>query len=77
MTIPWIVWGRGVEVLGPIDEPIRTMDTAATALWLLGVGIPEDWQGRPVTAPFGEPATMIDGRLADPHHTDAGSRLLR
>lgn len=61
MTIPWIVWGKGVEVPGPIDEPIRTMDTAATALWLLGVGIPEDWQGRPVTAPFGEPATMIDG----------------
>lgn len=60
MTIPWIVWGRGVEVLGPIDEPIRTMDTAATALWLLGVRIPEDWQGRPIKAPFGVRAPVVE-----------------
>jgi predicted AlkP superfamily pyrophosphatase or phosphodiesterase len=38
-------------------RPIRTMDTAATALWLLGVGRPESWVGEPVRAAFVERAT--------------------
>lgn len=50
-TIPWIAWGRGVRA-GSISAPIRTMDTAATALWLLGVPVPEEWAGRPVTTAF-------------------------
>jgi predicted AlkP superfamily pyrophosphatase or phosphodiesterase len=51
-TIPWIVWGQGVEAGATIGTGVRTMDTAATALWLLGVTAPEAWVGNPVLAPF-------------------------
>ncbi|MGH7481429.1 MAG: alkaline phosphatase family protein [Longimicrobiales bacterium] len=51
MTIPWIVYGEGVE-RGAKLEDLRTMDTAATALWLLGVQVPASWTGRPVEAAF-------------------------
>lgn len=47
MIIPWITWGQGV-VPGSAPQGVRTMDTAATALWLLGIGVPDDWVGRPV-----------------------------
>jgi arylsulfatase A-like enzyme len=55
MTIPWIVWGEGVQH-GDTLSGIHTMDTAATALWLLGVTAPDNWTGRPVTAAFESPA---------------------
>lgn len=51
VTIPWIAWGRGVRA-GEVEVPVRTFDTAATALWLLGVPVPADWQGRPVVEAF-------------------------
>jgi len=53
MTIPWIVWGHGVRPGELPARTIRTMDTAATALWLLGIEVPADWVGRPVRAAFG------------------------
>jgi arylsulfatase A-like enzyme len=31
---------------------VRTVDTAATALWLLGVRVPTDWAGRAVATAF-------------------------
>src|SRR5690606_18391941 len=52
MTIPWIAWGKGVQPAGPLAVPIRTMETAATALWLLGVAAPPEWVGAPVVAAF-------------------------
>jgi predicted AlkP superfamily pyrophosphatase or phosphodiesterase len=51
MTIPWIVWGAGVRPGSPLTG-IRTMDTAASALWMLGVDAPTTWVGKPVTAAF-------------------------
>lgn len=51
-TIPWIVWGKGVQPGAALPAGIRTMDTAATALWMLGVVTPTDWVGRPVSAAF-------------------------
>ncbi|HEX7118152.1 MAG TPA: ectonucleotide pyrophosphatase/phosphodiesterase [Longimicrobiales bacterium] len=60
MTIPWIAWGKGVRPGGPLNAPIRTMDTAATALWLLGVAAPPQWVGRPVSSAF-TPATQVAG----------------
>jgi arylsulfatase A-like enzyme len=52
VTIPWIVWGQGVKP-GQLAAPaIRTMDTASTALWLLGVQRPADWAGSAVVAAF-------------------------
>jgi phosphopentomutase len=53
VTIPWIAWGAGV-VPGPaLAAGVRTMDTAATLLWLFGIARPADWVGRPVACAFG------------------------
>jgi arylsulfatase A-like enzyme len=51
-TIPWIAWGQGVVGATTLPPGIRTMDTAATALWLLGIAIPPHMVGRPVHAAF-------------------------
>lgn len=55
MRIPWIAWGEGV-VHTTLEGEVHVYDTAATALWLLGVPIPEDWQGEPVVEAFGADA---------------------
>jgi predicted AlkP superfamily pyrophosphatase or phosphodiesterase len=52
MRIPWIAWGAGVRRGVAITEPVSTCDTAATALWLLGVAPPDSFDGRPVLAAF-------------------------
>ena len=52
VTIPWIAWGRGVEPGQLLGFSVRTMDTAATLLWLLGIPEPADWDGTPVVAAF-------------------------
>jgi predicted AlkP superfamily pyrophosphatase or phosphodiesterase len=51
MTIPWVVWGAGVQ-RGDTLSGIRTMDTAATVLWLLGVDAPANWVGRAISGAF-------------------------
>ena len=52
VLIPWIAWGQGVKP-GPLqDSTVRTMDTAATVLWLLAVDRPADWAGSPVLDAF-------------------------
>lgn len=56
-TIPWIVWGAGVRK-GDTLSGIRTMDTAATALWMLGVDAPANWTGRALTSAF-EPVLSL------------------
>ncbi len=50
VTIPWITWGKAVRAGALLTDGIRTLDTAATALWLLG--IPEVTAGRPVQSAF-------------------------
>jgi predicted AlkP superfamily pyrophosphatase or phosphodiesterase len=58
MTIPWIVSGPDV-VPGYIGTIVHTMDTAATAAHVLGLPIPEEWDGVPVSEVFdGVPDTM-------------------
>jgi arylsulfatase A-like enzyme len=37
---------------GPLSTGIRTMDTAATVLWLLGVPPPARIEGRPILEAF-------------------------
>jgi predicted AlkP superfamily pyrophosphatase or phosphodiesterase len=49
VTIPWIAWGRGVKG-GKLERPVETTDTAATILWLFGVG--NGNAGKPVTDAF-------------------------
>jgi arylsulfatase A-like enzyme len=51
-TIPWIVWGEGVRGGRSLDTHVRTTDTAATILWLLGIAAPAAWSGRAVTEAF-------------------------
>jgi predicted AlkP superfamily pyrophosphatase or phosphodiesterase len=52
VTIPWVAWGKGVKAGCTITAPVVQYDTAATALWLLGVPVPEGFWGRPVTSAF-------------------------
>ena len=40
------------ERVAPPTVDVRTIDTAATALWLLGLALPSNWTGRPGTAAF-------------------------
>lgn len=55
VTIPWIAWGRGVKAGALESTLVRTMDTASTVLWLLGVAEPADWAGAPITGAFQAP----------------------
>jgi predicted AlkP superfamily pyrophosphatase or phosphodiesterase len=52
MNIPWIAWGAGVKHGFEIKAPVVTYDTAATALWLLGVPRPANLDGFPVSSAF-------------------------
>lgn len=52
MTIPWIVWGKGVRKNFAITQAVTTYDSSATALWLLGVPLPADFDGKPVKEAF-------------------------
>ncbi len=52
VVIPWIAWGRGVRPGFEITRPVQIYDTAATALWLLGLPVPEGFWGRPVESAF-------------------------
>ncbi len=47
LHIPWVAWGAQVT-RGDFTHPVRTTDTAATALAALGVAIPAAFTGRPV-----------------------------
>jgi predicted AlkP superfamily pyrophosphatase or phosphodiesterase len=50
--IPWIVWGSEVKAGHKISRFVSTKDTAATALWLLDIPVPNDWEGSPVVEAF-------------------------
>jgi predicted AlkP superfamily pyrophosphatase or phosphodiesterase len=50
--IPWIAWGPGVRAGHRIEAEINTTDTAATALWVLGLKAPAGMIGKPVREAF-------------------------
>jgi len=54
MTIPWIASGPGIPPK-TLTTVVHTMDTAATAAFALGLGIPAEWDGVPVYEAFGLP----------------------
>jgi len=54
MTIPWIASGPGIQPK-QLTTLVHTMDTAATAAFVLGLTIPAEWDGVPVTEAFGLP----------------------
>jgi predicted AlkP superfamily pyrophosphatase or phosphodiesterase len=49
--IPWFAWGAGVR-RGRISREVHTTDTAATVLAALGLKLPQDMQGTPVSEAF-------------------------
>jgi len=49
MTIPWISYGKGIREEHRIAGAVRTVDTAATVLRMMGVAVPETWAGVPVS----------------------------
>lgn len=55
VTIPWIAWGKGVTPGQVLPDGIRTMDTAATAMWLLGVPNEQAADGQAVLGAFHAP----------------------
>lgn len=55
VVIPWVAFGPTVKKNFDISAPVKTYDTAATALWLLGLPIPDDFWGHPVTTAFEKP----------------------
>jgi len=50
--IPWIAWGPGIRAGHNIKSDISTVDTAATALWVLGYPAPPGMIGKPVREAF-------------------------
>jgi arylsulfatase A-like enzyme len=59
VAIPWIAWGQGVKQ-GVLDQStVRTMDTAATVLWLLGLAEPTDWAGEAVIQAYEPRPTRV------------------
>jgi predicted AlkP superfamily pyrophosphatase or phosphodiesterase len=50
LEIPWLLWGAGVRSGLEIQDPISTVDSAATLAYLLGVPLHRWWTGRPVMA---------------------------
>ena len=49
------MWGQGVKPVILTQSTVRTMDTAATVLWLLSVEHPSKWMGQPVHEAFTQP----------------------
>lgn len=58
MTIPWIASGAGIKP-APLTSPVNTVDTAATAVFALGLSIPPEWDGVPIYEAFGLPVEKI------------------
>jgi arylsulfatase A-like enzyme len=54
MTIPWIASGPGVQPK-VLTTQVHTMDTAATAAFMLGLPIPPEWDGVPIYEALGLP----------------------
>jgi predicted AlkP superfamily pyrophosphatase or phosphodiesterase len=52
MNIPWIIAGPGVQSGFEIQTDVRVYDTAATAVWALGLALPDSWEGRPIEEAF-------------------------
>lgn len=52
MQIPWVAWGKAVKPGFVLSQQVYTYDTAATALWLLGVPLPKTFDGVPIKTAF-------------------------
>lgn len=50
--IPWVTWGNATIKNFKISKSVNTVDTAATALWLLGIEPPAQFEGIPQKEAF-------------------------
>jgi predicted AlkP superfamily pyrophosphatase or phosphodiesterase len=64
MTIPWISFGRGIRAATPVVTPVRTTDTAATVLEVLGIAAPAGWSGVAVAAALSNTAVLAGPAVA-------------
>jgi len=65
--IPWMACGPGVREDYQLTEPVSTVDTAATALYALGLTIPAELSGRPRMEIFEFTPRAGDKPLDPPH----------
>jgi hypothetical protein len=59
MTIPWIIAGPGIAQGRRLSSAIRTVDTAATAAYVLGLSLQPGAAGRPVLEAFATPSQPV------------------
>jgi arylsulfatase A-like enzyme len=52
MTVPWVVAGPRVVHRGEMTGRVKETDTAATALWVLGLSLPGACPGQVIREPF-------------------------
>ena len=52
MTIPWVCYGPDIVRPGQIEEAVSTCDTAATAVYALGLQADKRWVGKPLADIF-------------------------
>jgi predicted AlkP superfamily pyrophosphatase or phosphodiesterase len=52
VTVPWIIFGPGVQHGYEITQPVSNHQTAPTVLQALGLTAPKAWNGRPVQEGF-------------------------
>lgn len=52
MSIPWIIAGPRIKETYTLTAAVSTMDTAATAAFILGLTLPTDVTGKPVLEAF-------------------------
>jgi len=57
--VPWIIAGPGVIPGGVVKQAVTTMDTAATALHVLGLQLPADASGRTVLGAFRSSQSVV------------------
>jgi len=65
-SIPWIVHGPGVIAGGKIQDIVSIVDTAPTALWLLGVDVPDGLSGKARTEVLDAAAIVGDNFVVPP-----------
>lgn len=56
-TVPWVVAGPTVVRRGAMTSKVKVTDTAATALWLLGLSLPGGCPGEVIREPFTAPGS--------------------
>ncbi|HZP48171.1 MAG TPA: sulfatase-like hydrolase/transferase [Vicinamibacterales bacterium] len=58
MRVPWIVWSASGAIAGRIDDLVQLIDVAPTALDLVGVASPREFEGRSLARPKSDGASV-------------------